>query len=120
MTHENLFAYTAPGCEFPGYLSINRLPSGDVSISLRSAPKVIEDSIFICGYASDKGKPGRCTPGDENCNNYCNLAPEKGPMQPRAKSCRQVVEGALVELLIPKDEWRSASEVSPLFGDSND
>lgn len=49
-------------------------------IAYLKAPDV--EMSYICGYASDKGAPGRCTPGDDRCNNYCNLAPTKGPMQP--------------------------------------
>lgn len=49
-------------------------------IAWLQAPDV--EKTYVCGYASDKGQPGRCTPGDDRCNNYCNMAPAKGPMQP--------------------------------------
>ncbi len=31
----NIFAYTAPGSEYPGYVSINRTKDGDVSVTVR-------------------------------------------------------------------------------------
>lgn len=43
--------------------------------------------IYVCGHARDKGQPGRCTPGDDRCNNYCNLAPQKGPVQAAPAEC---------------------------------
>lgn len=51
--------------------------------------------VYICGYARDKGQPGRCTPGDEHCNNYCNMAPEKGPMQRSPKDLDPAAEFAV-------------------------
>lgn len=102
---QNLLAYTAPGHEYPGYVSINRTSEGNVAVTVRSAPTIHEDSIYICGYASDKGKPGRCTPGDDRCNNYCNMAPQIGPMQDRPKACRQVSEGKTATFVIPASEW---------------
>lgn len=35
MSH-NLFAYTSPNNNYPGYVSINRKENGDVSITVRS------------------------------------------------------------------------------------
>lgn len=104
---DNILAYTAPGTDYPGYVSINRTPDGDVEVTVREAPTVHENSIHICGFASDKGKPGRCTPGDENCNNYCNMAPQIGPMQAHPKPCTQISEGRTVTFTMPAAEWES-------------
>lgn len=101
---ENLFAYTAPGSLLPGYVSINRTPSGDVSVTVRAEPKIY-DGVHICAYARDKGKPGRCTAGDDRCNNYCNMAPEKGPMQRSPAPCKHVDPGAQATFVVPAAEW---------------
>lgn len=39
---ENIFAYTAPGGSYPGYVSINRLDNGDVRVSVRAAPTTLD------------------------------------------------------------------------------
>jgi hypothetical protein len=100
----NIFAYTAPSGQYPGYVSINRTPEGDVEVTVRSAPKIQEGS-YICGFARDKGQHGRCTPGDSFCNNYCNMAPEKGPMQDHPLPCTQVFEGKTSVFTVPADQW---------------
>lgn len=35
MNRKNIFAFTEPGNEFPGYISINREENGDVSVTVR-------------------------------------------------------------------------------------
>jgi len=102
---ENIFAFTAPGCEYPGYVSINRDANGDIAVTVREAPTVREGG-YICGFAVDKGKPGRCTPGDDCCNNYCNLAPSKGPMQDHPAPCVQTFEGKQATFTVPADQWK--------------
>jgi len=118
--NRNIFAYTAPGSEYPGYVSINREPDGNVTITVRAAPTIHEDSIYICGFRTDKGKYGRCTPGDEHCNNYCNNAPEKGPMQDRPKSCRQVHEGKTISYTVPAIDWDRCFARAALNGGKDD
>lgn len=103
--NQNIFAFTALDETYPGFVSINKLPSGDVEVTVRAAPTVHENSIHICGFARQKGQPGICTPGDERCNNYCNKAPEKGPMQDRAAPCVRVTCGATVSFVVPTDQW---------------
>ena len=104
MTKELIGAYTKLDAEYPGY--VNASAEGDtVTFTVRGDPDVYENAGFICGYARDRGLPGRCTPGDENCNNYCNLAPKKGRMQDHPKPCRRVVEGKTVTLSMSKTEW---------------
>lgn len=91
----NVHAYTAPGGSYPEYISVNETDDQDLfTISIRSKPTINENGSFICGFAKDKGQLGRCTPGDDHCNNYCNMAPEKGKMQDHPKACQQVSEGA--------------------------
>ena len=69
---KNIYAHTASGADYPEYISVNETDDPDqFAITVRSKPTV-RQGVYICGFARDKGKPGRCTPGDENCNNYCN------------------------------------------------
>lgn len=45
--NQNIFAYTpATGEGYPPYLSINRLPDGDVEITVRSPPNQILHGAF--------------------------------------------------------------------------
>jgi hypothetical protein len=91
---KNIYAHTAPGADYPEYVSVNATDDPDkFTVSVRSPPKV-EQGSYVCGYARDKGQPGRCTPGDEHCNNYCNMAPDKGPMADHPASCEHTREGS--------------------------
>jgi hypothetical protein len=92
-------AHTNPGSDYPGYINFTREDDGSVSVYLRGDPSRV-DGIYICGHMGDKGKPGRCTPGDEHCNNYCNLAPQNGPMQKSALPCTQIHAGADAKLTL--------------------
>lgn len=92
-------AHTNPGSQYPGYINFTREDDGAVTVILRSEPNKWQAS-YICGYASDKDKPGRCTPGDERCNNYCNLAPQKGQMPGAPMPCEQVREGGIARLVL--------------------
>lgn len=103
MTKELVGAYTKIAGLHPGYVNVSR--NGEtVILTVRGDPKVKEDSAFICTNAKDAG-PGRCFAGDENCNNYCNMAPEKGPMQDRPKATRQVWPGETVSVSFTAEEW---------------
>lgn len=97
-------AYTKPGVSYPGYVNITRQDDGSVRLIVRADPET-EHGCFICSNARDKGQPGRCTPGDERCNNYCNLAPEKGPMQPHPADCDHMREGVTATLTLSEVEW---------------
>ena len=101
---DNIFAYTAPGSGYPGYVSINRDADGNIAVTVREAP-LVRDGSYICGFAADKGQPGRCTPGDERCNNYCNKAPAKGKMQDHPAPCVQTFEGKQATFTVPADQW---------------
>lgn len=104
MSKELIAAYTkATGESYPGYVNISRV-DGNIVLTVRGDPAVVEEGSFVCGYEADRGKPGRCTPGDANCNNYCNSAPEKGPMQDAPKRGKQVIEGKTVQVVFTEEE----------------
>lgn len=92
-------AHTNLDQTYPGYINFTREDDGTVSVYLRGDPSKFEGS-YICGYAADKWKPGRCTPGDDRCNNYCNMAPQKGPMQDHPADATQIREGATTKLTL--------------------
>ncbi|ESY89014.1 hypothetical protein X739_00450 [Mesorhizobium sp. LNHC220B00] len=98
-------ACTTLGPIYPGYVNVSRDEDGSVVITVRGDPDVRVNSAYICGHAVDRGKPGRCTPGDEACNNYCNLAPEKGPMVDHPASCSQTYEGKTAAVRLSAEEW---------------
>jgi hypothetical protein len=102
MGRENLFAYTDMSpVSYPGYVSVNRVENGDVEVTVRSAPTV-RNGAYVCCHEE---KPGNCQPGSPNCNNYCNMAPEKGPMQDHPLPCTQVEPGAIASFVVPAAEW---------------
>ncbi|MER8394100.1 hypothetical protein NKH10_19610 [Mesorhizobium sp. M1340] len=100
-----LGALTTLGPIYPGYVNVSRDDDDSVVVTVRGDPEVRADSIYICGYAADKGAHGRCTPGDDRCNNYCNLAPQKGPMQDRPSPCSQTYEGKTATVRLSPAEW---------------
>lgn len=104
---KTLSAHTNPGSLYPGYINFTREDDGTVSVHLRGDPKIVEDGFYICGYQRDKGQPGRCTPGDDRCNNYCNMAPSKGPMQRAPASCTQVICGETVKLTLSAADFEA-------------
>jgi hypothetical protein len=101
-----IHAYTKLGSIYPGYINFTREDDGTISVYLRGDP-VTTEGVRVCGYACDKGKPGRCTPGDANCNNYCNMAPQKGPMQDGPLNCTQIICGETVKLSLSAAEFES-------------
>lgn len=98
-------AYTKLDAIYPGYLNFSRDDDGSVIVTARGDPTVRPDGALVCGHAADRGKPGRCTPGDENCNNYCNMAPQNGPMAASPKSCTQTFCGETVAVRLSSQEW---------------
>lgn len=54
----NLFAYTAPGGDYPGYVSINSDDAGNVSVTVREPPK-----FHTVMYAQVSEL--RCAPGEQ-------------------------------------------------------
>lgn len=96
-------AHTNAGLD-PGYINFTREDDGTVSVHLRGNPKTV-DGEYVCGYPHDRGKPGRCTPGDQSCNNYCNLAPQKGPMQKSPLPCKQIYSGESATLTLSNADF---------------
>lgn len=92
-----IVAHTNADSEYPGYINFTREVDGGVTVYFRGDPSK-RDGCYVCGYARERGQPGRCTPGDDRCNNYCNMAPEKGPMQDSPLPCTQILEGATATL----------------------
>ncbi len=101
---ENIFAYTAPGSNFPGFVSINRLPNGDVSVSVRAAGTGPHKGSRVCRHRKD-ATGYDCYPGGPHCNNYCNMAPQKGPMQDHPEQIEYYKPGDQSEFTVPADEW---------------
>lgn len=99
-------AHTNLDPSYPGYINFTREDDGTVSVLFRSNPSTVEGA-YICGYERDKGSPGRCTPGDDRCNNYCNLAPQKGPMQDGPAKCSHVREGASGRLTLSAADFEA-------------
>lgn len=99
----NIFAYTALSGSYPGFVSINRDAEGNVTVAVREAP-TIREGVHVCANPSDAG-PGRCTPGGSTCNNYCNMAPQKGPMQDHPLPATHTIEGKGATFTVPSEEW---------------
>lgn len=91
---------------YPGYMNVSRDDDSFVIVTVRGDPETKADRFYICGFAADKGAHGRCTPGDERCNNYCNMAPQNGPMQDHPLPCSQTFEGKTAVVRLSSDEWR--------------
>lgn len=99
MTGKCVYAHTNLDPTYPGYVNFTREDDGTVSLYVRGDPKPF-DGTYVCGFERDRGSAGRCTPGDDCCNNYCNMAPAKGPMQPHPKDCKQVECAEVVKLTL--------------------
>lgn len=116
MTSKLITACTTLAPIYPGYVNFSREDDGSVVVIVRGDPVIADDRAFVCGHATDKGAHGRCTPGDERCNNYCNMAPEKGPMQDHPAPCSQTFEGKTVSVRLSAHEW--AGVASDIFKDN--
>jgi hypothetical protein len=103
---KTIAAYTPPTPIYPPYFNVTTEENGDVTVTVRAAAQE-RDGIYVCGFARDRGQWGRCTPGDEHCNNYCNMAPAKGPMAKSAKPCKQVLCGETASFRMSHDEWEA-------------
>jgi hypothetical protein len=99
---ENLFAFTAlTDTSYPGYVSVNRLDNGDVQVTVRAAPTSF-DGVHVCSH---RPGPGNCVAGGPTCNNYCNMAPEKGPMADHPLPCTHTREGVTASFIVPEGHW---------------
>lgn len=108
MTKELIGAYTKVAGSHPGYINVSR--DGDtITLTVRGDPVIRENAGFVCAHAHEKGQLGRCTPGDENCNNYCNESPEKGPMQDAPRRCDQVFCGETVTITLTVAEFEAVA-----------
>ena len=101
---EKILAYTKLDAIYPGFVNVTQQSDGVIVLMVRADPKR-RQGCYVCGFAKDKGSPGRCTPGDDCCNNYCNMAPQKGPMQSHPLPCEQVLCGAVSTINLSADEW---------------
>lgn len=97
-------AVTTSAPIYPAFVNFTRNPDGTVTVTARGDPKSHE-GVHVCGGGEDKGKPGRCTPGDDACNNYCNMAPAKGPMADRPKPTTVHREGPISTLTLTAIEF---------------
>lgn len=103
-------AMTKMNSPYPGYVNVSCEDDGTFVLTVRGDPSSRE-GCYVCGYASDKGQPGRCTPGDAHCNNYCNMAPEKGPMQKHPLGCTQVLCGDTANVRLSAAEFEDLVRV---------
>lgn len=98
-------AFTKTDAIYPGYINVTRRDDGIV-LTVRGDPLVSENGSFVCGYERDKGDVGRCTPGDANCNNYCNMAPSKGPMADAPKPTTVWTEAETTHIVFDERTWQ--------------
>ena len=95
-------AYTAISGSYPEYINVSR-DGDDVVVTIREAPTV-HDGVYVCAH---KPGPGACTAGGPTCNNYCNMAPEKGPMVDHPLPCTHTICGKDAKIRLPIAEWRA-------------
>ena len=91
-------AWTAPSGTYPPYFNATQ-DGEEVVITVRAAPTQL-DGVYFCANPGDAG-PGRCVAGGPTCNNYCNMAPEKGPMADAPLPCTHIKEGAHASCRVP-------------------
>lgn len=103
MTNKLLSAYTGPtGEAYPAYVNLS-LDGNEVVVTLRAAATKRE-GVFVCGYhPRDTRTPGRCTPGNKHCNNYCNTRPGE-PMPDAPRDHTHIDCGATVSMRLPLAE----------------
>lgn len=91
----NIFAYTASDKLYPGYVSINREPNGDLTVTVREAP-TIKAGVRVCGRD--------CIPLGPFCNNYCNHDKSR-PIADRPEETEHVIDGTTASFSIPAVDW---------------
>lgn len=87
-------AHTKGSITFPGFLNLKQ-DGEDFILTVRGDPKEYR-GIAVCGV--------NCLPGGPLCNNYCNLAPQKGPMQKGPVAMDHVKCGEQVQLRLTREE----------------
>jgi hypothetical protein len=65
-------AVSLEGCGMPEVVAALEIAEREIIRLEALIPPKPKHLVMICGVD--------CHPGDANCNNYCNLAPQKGPM----------------------------------------
>ena len=103
-----LLAHTRAVGSYPSYLNITQ-DEADVVVTVREAP-IVREGVYVCAHKRDAG-PGRCVAGGPTCNNYCNAAPEKGPMQDRPLPCTHTEAGRTVTVRVPASIFAGMSKV---------
>lgn len=89
-------AHTPNVSPYPPYINIGVTSDGAVRVTLRARAKS-HHGVYVCGYhPRDSRTAGRCTPGNQHCNNYCNMSPERGPMQDSPRDCVHIDCGPVV------------------------
>lgn len=89
---------------YPSFFNVS-LEGDDVVLTIRPAEKPY-DGAYLCGFAADKGQPDRCTPGDDRCNNYCNMVPGGPPMPDHPMPYSGAHCGEIVSMRMPLEQWR--------------
>lgn len=110
MTEEIMTYWKQEDSENPGFFRVRSFQDGSVLIAIRKKPVHEKKGFYVCSYERDKGRPGRCTPGGSRCNNYCNMAPEKGPVAAHPMPYLEEREGDSIQLVLEKEEWEKLLE----------
>jgi hypothetical protein len=92
--HTNLGSY-------PGFVNFTRQPDGSVNVCVRGEPTEVEGKR-VCGQT--------CLPGGPHCNNYCNLAPGKGPMASSPEKHTYLKEGVMAVVRLSAEDWAKLLE----------
>ncbi len=62
MNARTIAAFTAPGSEYPAFVNVSVLESGEVAITTRPAGEEVEENR-VCGVT--------CVPSGDTCSGYC-------------------------------------------------
>jgi hypothetical protein len=102
MMRQTLCAFTPPAPAYPPYFNVER-DGDEVIVTVRSAPS-IRAGVRICSRTPG---PGLCVAGETGCNNYCNMAPQLGPMQDRPERCTHTDCGPTASMRMPLEQFCS-------------
>lgn len=108
MSETKVGAFTAPEGSYPPYINVT-MEGGKVRVTVRSPP-VESEGVNICGFAGrDDHQPGRCTPTNGRCNNYCNAKPGE-PMPDSPLPCTTITQGATASIELELSQWEAVIE----------
>lgn len=99
-----LGAWTGDESGYPPFVNFYE-KDGRVTITLREPQKEVKWANVCSVGFHKRGVLGYCTPGDNNCNNYCNLAPEKGDMQDSPSKVKVPQCGNSLSMQIPLEAF---------------